>query len=272
MKRFLAIGKLVALLVCLALAGCASAAKKAALDVEAEVKRAEALMANGKHYKARLLLQDLIAAGVADKDLNSRVQLAIADSYLHDGGTVNLAEALAKYTSFLAFNPLHPRADYAQFQIGMCHFLQVYSPDKDQAQTLRAMEEFRRVGSLYPASAYAAQADQKLVECNRLLAEHEIEVGLFYADRKAYMAAIDRFKLVLDGFPNYEDKPRVYFLLAHALAGLERGDEARAYLRLLLENYPEHSIIPEARHLLERVDRRFPEVSGVAQAEEGQNN
>lgn len=249
--------------------GCASEAKKKALDPAAEVGRAEQLIAGKKYFKARLLLQEVIGTGVADKELSARLQLLLADTYFHDGGTLNLAEALSRYTNFLAFNPLHPRADYVQYQIGMCHFLQVFSPDKDQSQTLKAMEEFRRVGALYPASPYVAQAEERLRDCERLLAEHEIEVGLFYIQRKAWLAGIDRFKIVLDRFPAYDDKPQLYFHLAESLVGLERGPEARAYLRLLLENYPQHPVIPQARSLLDRVERRFPEqAAGVAEAAE----
>ncbi len=250
-------------------AGCASAGKKKTADPQAAVEAAERLMADKKKYfKARLLLQDALAAGVSDKDLNARIQIGLADAYFYDGGTVNLAEAQSRYTNFLAFNPLHPRADYAQYQIGECHFKQVYSPDKDQAETLRAIEEFRKVAALYPASPYVARAEERIADCQRLLAEHEITVGRFYAQRKAHLAAIDRFKLVLDQFPAYKDKPQIYFYMAESLAGLERADEARAYLRLLLENYPGHRVIPDARELLEEIDRRFPEQVGVATATE----
>ncbi len=256
----------VAVLAALA-SGCGSGArKKQGPDPLAGAERAEKLIAQKKYFKARFLLQQIIEGGVTDKDLNSRLQLLLADTYFLDGGTLNLAEALSRYTNFIAFNPLHARADYVQYQIGMCHFEQVRSADKDQAQTLKAMEEFRKVTALYPASPYVARAEERLRECERLLADHEILVGLFYADRGAHMAAIDRYKLALDGFPAYSDKPRVYFYMAESLVGLQRAAEARAYLRLLLENYPDHAVIPDARHLLDKVNHRFPEAAGVAEA------
>jgi outer membrane protein assembly factor BamD len=267
LKRIFTLAIALSLLALGAAAGCASAKKKKAIDPQAAVETAERLMSSKKKYfKARLLLQDALGAGVSDKDLNARIQIDLADAYFHDGGTVNLAEALSRYTNFLAFNPLHPRADYAQYQVGECHFKQVYSPDKDQAETLKAIEEFRKVGALYPASPYVAKAEERVTDCQRQLAEHEVTVGRFYAHRKAHLAAIDRFKTVLDQFPAYKDKPRIYFYMAESLAGLERADEARAYLKLLLENYPDHRVIPEARELLKEIDRRFPEQVGVATA------
>jgi outer membrane assembly lipoprotein YfiO len=250
-------------------AGCASAGKdKLAPAPAALADEAEALMAKKKYYRARMLLQQALEAGVSDKDLNARLQIALADTYFLDGGTLNLGEALSRYTNFLAFNPLHPRADYVQYQIGRCHFLQVYSADKDQAQTRKAIEEFRKVGALYPASPYVAQAEEGIRQASALLAEHEIEVGRFYSSRRAWAAAIDRYKVALDDYPAYPDKPRVYYLLAEALAGLGRAEEARAYLRLLLENYPEHEMIPPARSLLHKVERKFPAVAGVGSAAE----
>jgi outer membrane assembly lipoprotein YfiO len=250
-------------------AGCASAGKgKPAPDPAALAREAEGLMVKKKYYRARFILQQALQAGVADKDLNASLQIALADSFFFDGGTLNLGEALSRYTNFLAFNPLHPRADYAQYQVGRCHFLQVYSADKDQAQTRKAIEEFRKVGALYPASPYVAQAEEGIRQATSLLAEHEIEVGRFYGSRQAWLAAIDRYKIALDIYPTYADKPRIYYLLAEALAGLERGEEARAYLKLLLESYPDHEVIPTARALLHKVERRFPPVVGVASSAE----
>lgn len=249
--------------------GCASAGKeKAVADPAALAREAEGLMAKKKYFRARFVLQQALEAGVSDKDLNARLQITLADSYFHDGGTLNLGEALSRYTNFLAFNPLHPRADYVQYQVGRCHFLQVYSADKDQAQTRKAIEEFRKVGALYPASAYVAQAEEEIRRATALLAEHEIEVGRFYGSRRAWLAAIDRYKIALDSYPSYPDKPRVYYLLAEALAGLGRAEEARAYLKLLLESYPEHEVIPTARDLLQKVERKFPAVAGVASSAE----
>ncbi|MEE9218072.1 MAG: outer membrane protein assembly factor BamD [Acidobacteriota bacterium] len=249
-----------------ALPGCASASKKKDFNPAGELERAQKLIARGKYFKARLVLQEALETGVADKEVTSEMQITLADAYFHDGGTINLAEALARYTNFLAFNPLHARADYVQYQLAMCHFLQVYAPDKDQAQTRKALEEFRKTAALYPASAYAGEAEARIREGRRLLAEHEIVVGRFYAGRKAFKAAIERYKDVLDKYPRYEDKPGIYFDLAKALDRLGRTEEARAYLKLLVESYPEHEVNKSARSLLRKINRRSPLPEGIAEA------
>ncbi len=248
----------------LLVSGCASADKKPMPDPRGELAWADELVATKKYYKARMKLQEILQLGIADKELNSRAQIALADAYYQDGGTLNLAEALARYTNFLAFNPLHPRADYVQYQVGMCHFEQVYSSDKDQRQTRKAMEEFRKVGALYPASPHVADAETRMQEARQLLADHELVVGRFYASRKAYMAAIDRYRVILDRFPRIDDKPTVYLLLAEALRALERFEEARAYLKLLIANYPDHEVRPTAEQMLRRLDKKAAQPVGVA--------
>ncbi len=248
----------------LLVSGCASADKKPMLDPEAELAWADELIARKKYYKARLKLQEVLQFGITDKEQNSRAQIALADSYYRDGGTLNLAEALARYTNFLAFNPLHTRSDYVQYQVGLCYFEQVYSSDKDQGQTRKSMEEFRKVRALYPASPFVAEAEARMQEGRQLLAHHELVVGRFYASRKAYMAAIDRYRSILDRFPRFNDKPTVYFLLAKALNALERFGEARAYLKLLIANYPDHEIRSSAEQMLRKLDRRSLQPVGVA--------
>lgn len=248
------------------LTGCGSAAKKESPDVKTQLAQAEELMANGKYFRARTLLQQILAQGVVDKELNGRTQIALADAYFLDGGTLNLAEALSSYTRFIDFHPLHPRADYVQYQIGMCYFKRVNSADKDQVETHKALEEFRKVAALYPASSFVAEAEARTREARQLLAEHEYVVGRFYAVREAYMAAIDRYKVILDRFPHYSDKPKVYFGLAEALAALGRDEEARAYLKLLIANYPDHEVSPAAADMLRKLERKSPQPVGVADA------
>ena len=78
------------------------------------------------------------------------------------------------------------------------------------------------------------------------------------------MAAIDRYRVVLDRFPRIDDKPTVYFLLAEALKALERFEEARAYLKLLIANYPDHEVRPPAEQMLRKLDKKSDQPVGVA--------
>src|SRR6185436_7652380 len=90
-----------------------------------------------------------------------------------------------------------------QYMVGMSLFQQALSPDRDQALTNQAIGEFKKVETIYPTSTSIPEANRKIVECHDRLAEHERLVGHFYQKRKRYNAAIDRYRSILDKYPQY---------------------------------------------------------------------
>ena len=204
----------------------------------------------GSHYKARLLLEKLLKRANVEPSLVALAQLGLADAYYGKKGLLNLTEAMSRYSSFLTFYPTHEMAAYAQYRLGLCHLQQVLAADRDQRETHTAIEEFRRVQSVFPDSPYVDLAAEKIQEGSDLLAEHEYRVGVFYYDQKAYLGAIDRFLNILDKFPRYTRKDRLYFHLGVSLLRTERTEEGEIYLLKLMETYPKSRHSTRARTFL----------------------
>ena len=55
-------------------------------------------------------------------------KLGLGDTYLGEGTAEALERALNEFTEFLSFFPTNPRADYAQYKLGMVHFRQMRGP------------------------------------------------------------------------------------------------------------------------------------------------
>lgn len=199
---------------------------------------------------ARETLQKVLGRPDATPELTTKVHLALADAYFFDGGVINLAEAQSRYTNFLTFYPNNERADYAQYQVGLCYLRQAASPDRDQDQTRKALNELSKVKTNYPSSDYVGPADEKADQAREILAEHEFRIGFFYFRRKSYNGSIPRFREVLDKYPNYSAKDRVYLLLGRSLMATSKEDEGRLYLQKLVTEFPESRYAGEARGLL----------------------
>ncbi|PYS96697.1 MAG: hypothetical protein DMF50_03680 [Acidobacteria bacterium] len=168
--------------------------KEPPLPPEQAYQMAIAKMEKKRYYTARTMLQALLPRiAPDDRDLLPKVQLAIADAYFKDGGLLNYGEALNAYRNFIIYYPQHPSSDRAQFMVAMSLFKQVPAPDRDQALTLKAIEEFNKVAATYPDSTFAQKAREQVILCQDELAEHERLVGWFYQRRKAYGAALDRY-------------------------------------------------------------------------------
>lgn len=214
------------------------------------LERGKALLERRKYFRARTTLEKALGREDATREILADVNLLIADAYYLDGGILNLAEALSRYTSFLTFYPTHPKADYAQYQLGLCYLKQALGPDKDQSTTRKAMEAFREVEKQHPASEWVEPAAGQLKLCRERLAESEMRIGLFYVKRSAWPGAIDRFRNILEAYPGYSELDRAYFELARALEESHRREEALIYFQRILEKFPESRYAASARDAL----------------------
>src|ERR671925_77008 len=62
-------------------------------------------------------------------------KLAVGDTYVGEGTSEAYVLAENEFREFLTFYPTHRRADYAQYKLGMAHFLQMRGPERDQTET-----------------------------------------------------------------------------------------------------------------------------------------
>jgi outer membrane protein assembly factor BamD len=210
------------------------------------------LIQKGKYLKAQKLLGTMGLGEVLDPDLDARQKLALADTYFFHGGSLNVIEAQSRYQQFLNFYPTHGLAGYAQYQLGECLLLQSEAPYNDQDFTKRAIDEFRKVVDIDPRSPYAWAALAKVRQAEDKLAEHEWLVAQFYAKGKHWKAVIGRLQNLLESYPAYSGKEKVFYHLGRALIQNDNLIEGQIYLEKLLVDYPEGSYSEQARGLLER--------------------
>ncbi|HEU4402483.1 MAG TPA: outer membrane protein assembly factor BamD [Candidatus Polarisedimenticolia bacterium] len=242
---------------CAMLHGCAARRRERQERLPPEQIYAMAMekMAHKRYYTARGMLQEALPRiPPEDRILLPKVQLAIADSFYKDGGSLNFGEALNGYRNFLTYFPQHEEADRAQFMVGMSLFKQVLAPDREQSLTLKAIDEFRKVETIYPDSAFVQQGRDQILLCQDRLAEHERVVGWFYQRRKAWPAAIDRYRQILETYPRYSATSRVLYDLGRCLLAQGNRAEAEQALDRLAHDDPQGPFAVKAKDLLARYD------------------
>jgi len=236
--------------------GCASKHKRSekraaeVVTADAALSQFDTAMARHQLRKAKNVLQKVQFTQAERPKYEPLVRLALADSTYYLGDDLSLIEARSKYLDFVTIYGDHPKAPYAQFQAGMCSVKQIYSATRDQAQTQVAIDDFKEIDKRWPGSPWARAARQFVGKGMDGLAEHEFVIGAFYWKKKAYQAANDRFTELLEKFPSYRQKDKVYFYLGRSLMDARTPDEGRVWLDQILNDYPRSKYAKPAKELL----------------------
>jgi len=126
-------------------------------------------------------------------------EMGIADSHFSDKQYV---EAELGYREFISLHPTNENLPYVMYQLGMCHFNEIPTVDRDQSEAFKALKEFERLIQRFPTSKFAFLAEKMVRECKKTLGEHEFYVGEFYLNTGKYQAALRRFEKVAREYAN----------------------------------------------------------------------
>jgi len=151
-------------------------------------------------------------------------ELRTADALYYDK---NYAEAIVLYEEFRKLHPVHAEIPYVTYQVGMCHFQQMLSVDRDQTVAEKALEQFRYLKENFPQTKYASEANTKMQQCLFRLAEHEFYVGHFYYRMKHYRGALGRFEELLKKYPGTGMEPRVNPLIKDCRERIDRENDQK---------------------------------------------
>ncbi|HNV04457.1 MAG TPA: outer membrane protein assembly factor BamD [Vicinamibacterales bacterium] len=209
-------------------------------------ERAAELVARKKWSQARAHYVQLVD-NYPQSAYRPDAKLGLGDTYFGENTVESLVLAQNEYREFLTFYPTNPRADYAQFRIGMCHFGQMQSAERDQTATKDAIAEFTAFLERFPESPLVPDAQTKLREAQTRLTDSHFKVGYFYYRSGWYPGAISRFQAVLKDDPDFPYRDAVYYYLGDTLLKAGRHAEALPYFDRVLKEFENSSFAPLAK-------------------------
>ncbi len=178
-----------------------------------------------------------------------RAQLMSAFSYYAARDHTKSIESARR---FLSIHPGNRDAPYALYLISLNYYEQISDVTRDQAVTRQAMESLGEVVRRYPDSAYARDARLKIDLVRDHLAGKEMEVGRFYQRRRQWLAAVIRFRTVVDTYQTTSHAPEALMRLTESYLALGVPEEARRAAAVLGANYPETQWYQRAYNLMNR--------------------
>ena len=146
-------------------------------------------------------------------------------------------DSIYELEQFIKKYPKDERISYANFLLAMCYYQSIVDEKKDLEPLLKARDKFIYVVENYPNTDFAMDAKFKLDLIREILASKEMYLGSYYIQKRKWIAAINRFKTVINDYDTtiYVEEALHRLVELHYKIGLE--NEAKKYANLLGYNY-----------------------------------
>ncbi|MGN6469082.1 MAG: outer membrane protein assembly factor BamD [Rhizobiaceae bacterium] len=160
-------------------------------------------------------------------------------------------DAIAKAQRYVELYPSTDDAAYAQYIIGLSYFRQIRDVTQDQKEARQTIDAMNAVVQNYPDSPYVEDAKTKVRFARDQLAGKEMQVGRYYLERREYLAAIKRFRDVVENYSNTNQVEEALARLTEAYYAMGIASEAQTAAAVLGRNYPHSKWYKDSYALLQ---------------------
>ena len=146
-------------------------------------------------------------------------------------------DTISEIERFLRIYPNHKDIDYAYYLMAISYYEQIVDEKKDLQSIIKAKETFNIILKKYPNTEYALDSEFKLDLINNILASKEMYIGRYYFQKKKWIPAINRFRVVIDEYETtvYAEEALHRLVEVYYVLGLK--NESQKYAQLLGYNY-----------------------------------
>lgn len=165
----------------------------------------------------------------------NKAQLMAAYAYYQKN---NYTDAISSAERFIQLHPGSRETPYAYYLVAVSYYEQITDVGRDQKITQQALNSLEEVVRRYPTSEYARDARLKIDLTRDHLAGKEMTIGRYYLRTNMQIAAINRFKTVIEKYQTTTHVPEALHRLAEAYMSLGVLEEAQNVAAVLGYNYP----------------------------------
>lgn len=163
-------------------------------------------------------------------------------------------DAINSLDRFISLHPGNPDTPYAYYLRALCYYEQISDVKRDQRITELALNAFEEVVRRFPHTKYASDASEKIDLTRDHLAGKEMDIGRYYLRQQQYLAAINRFRSVVEQFQTSTHTPEALHRLVESYTALGLVGEAQRTAAVLGYNFPESDWYADSYQLVEGVE------------------
>jgi len=171
-------------------------------------------------------------------------------------------DAIIALDRFIQLHPANKDIAYAYYLKSLSYYEQISDVARDQKMTELALSSLRELVTRFPNSKYARDAKLKLDLTYDHLAGKEMEIGRYYLNQGQYLAAVNRFKVVINKYQTTTHVPEALHRLTEAYYALGLPGEAKKYAAVLGHNFPGNEWYVDSYEMMEKKKVRTDTASG----------
>ena len=184
---------------------------------------------------------------------NEAIQSEIMVAFI-DYVNMDYENSILNYRRIITKYPSHKDLDYFYYMIAMCNYEQLQNESLDGIYNQKALYSFNQVITRFPESKYAKDSRQKIILVNSNIAAKHMEIGRFYLKNRNYIAALNRFKIVVDSFEITKFTPEALYRMVEAYYQMGMYEESFKTTALLGYNYPDSRWYKNSYNLVKQID------------------
>lgn len=163
----------------------------------------------------------------------------------------NYDEAIGSAKRYLTLYPSTDDAAYAQYIIGLSYYRQIKDVTQDQKEARQTVQTMQDLVTRWPTSEYVDDAKEKIRFANDQLAGKEMQIGRYYLERREYIAAVKRFRTVVENYSNTRHIEEALARLTESYYAMGLTSEAQTAAAVLGTNYPDSPWYKDSYKLLQ---------------------
>ena len=146
--------------------------------------------------------------------------------------------AILKFNRIIDRYPSHNNIDYAYYMRAICYYEQIKNEYLDGNYNKKALENFNQIINRFPESKYARDSEQKIILIKENIAAKHMDIAFFYLNQKKYLAAMNRYKEVIDNYSQSKFTPEALHRLVEIYYSLGMLEDAKKTASVIGYNYP----------------------------------
>jgi outer membrane protein assembly factor BamD len=171
-------------------------------------------------------------------------------------------DAIIALDRFIELHPGNRSIAYAYYLKALCYYEQIVDVGRDQRNTQLALDALTDVVNRFPNTDYARDASLKLDLARDHLAGKEMTIGRFYEENGQYLAAINRYRRVIEMYQTTTHVPEALHRLTECYLSLGVRDEAQTAAAVLGYNFPGSPWYEDSYELLASQDLKPEQKEG----------